>query len=476
MIKVLTLDNAEVLAEKLASKGILATPLPQGPVDKLVGASEFLVPQASVGYDKASNTRERLMRGSRAKDITGAQKHDLVLNEYVELVTRTVRGNLDLAKNIVNPLVKDATEEVEAYMAKAESLENNYIDIIPVYMRPIYKAPETEELADRFKSIGFNAIKLELGVDNATDKESLLALALTGAKSYDKKIVKLFNSLDAEFIADVYTRAFSISRVPTSKELLTDIDTAFLVHLWARSLLQTVPSGVNASLSEYKNYMTKLLSQSGRSFLGFIARVDRDITNKRLVIKSPSKHQIGNKSVAIIVRGEVYNQWLKEGGTPETLFGAVCSSGLTTYDKLLEAKEPLEKVWKGRLKLLTTRDRLTKFNIGVEAVGVIVSGVIEDLEDEKLLVDKVTLQNRLKLELTTLHSKFYEDLFPHVRRVICNVIFPHTDALKVLCAIDNVASDFPEMEIKDCALLATVELVGDWIADMINFTKVHPQE
>lgn len=471
MITTGTIATAELLALELAQKDIELTPLPQGPIDKLVQASNMVEPITSVGYEK-KGIKSQLINGSRRKDINGVYRHDVVLTELSDTVVDTVRMNLDLAKNTVNPLVKEAVAETEKYLRKSESLENNYIDVVSVFVNPIFKAVETEELLSRYVEHAYKDIELTTSVPYPTDKESLLRLALTGSKMYDKKIVKYFNSIPDETLAEIYGSVFSGTGVLLLTKAITTVDKAFIVHLFAKGLMSNPPEGVNMGLSEYRAYVSDILAHSGKRALSHITNLEQNVKYKRLIKQYPAKHMIGSKPTVITVDGEVYAMWLKEGGTPEALMGSACSTQLTDYNELLGAKEILAKIWSGKLKLFTTKDRLSKFNLASEAMHVAISEIINDLDDELLIVDRATLMRKLAKEVSTLHSRFYEEMYVHVRRVLCNTLFPHTDALRVLCAIDNVASDFPDMEINECALLATVELVGDWISEMINVRKV----
>ncbi|WP_227647997.1 hypothetical protein, partial [Klebsiella pneumoniae] len=53
---------------------------------------------------------ERILFGSTAKNAQGVCEHDMVMDEVVQVLKRTVTWGLDLARNQVNPSVHSAVQ------------------------------------------------------------------------------------------------------------------------------------------------------------------------------------------------------------------------------------------------------------------------------------------------------------------------------------------------------------------------------
>ncbi|MNR56450.1 hypothetical protein D3C85_1770290 [compost metagenome] len=70
-------------------------------------------------------------------------------------------------------------------------------------------------------------------------------------------------------------------------------------------------------------------------------------------------------------------------------------------------------------------------------------------------------------------NSWYEDcLFTTCRKVICNVVFPHTDAFEILTMLDTAAKENPTLDIREAALLAMIEYIPNWVATLITADKV----
>ncbi|MNY64696.1 hypothetical protein D3C86_2018430 [compost metagenome] len=74
-----------------------------------------------------------------------------------------------------------------------------------------------------------------------------------------------------------------------------------------------------------------------------------------------------------------------------------------------------------------------------------------------------------------LPNNWYEEsLFITLRKVVCNVMFPHTDALEILTTLDTVAKEHPTLDIREAGLLAMIEYIPNWVATLISADKVSP--
>ncbi len=88
------------------------------------------------------------------------------------------------------------------------------------------------------------------------------------------------------------------------------------------------------------------------------------------------------------------------------------------------------------------------------------------MDDEDLAVERGILHRRLADQAKDLRGRFYEDLYGTIRKLVCNAIFPHTNALQILEAIDAVCHENPKIEVREAALLATIEIVATWVAKL----------
>lgn len=479
MIQQNTLEAVYPLAELLANKGIRVSPIGTTPLEHLMNAGHLELPTKGVGETMMS-AEERILKGSVSKDAFGACHHDMAMDEMVEVISATVTRNIDMARNVVNPMIKEVVEDTTELMAAAERIHQTRISVTPLFHHSIWNSPTLAEMVGKYSETPLREVKFYLGVPAELDQASLLELAKTGASRFDEEVESLFEKLGEQRVVDIYQAVFSDAanvRMHSLDEMIRGhsgpSDHVLLIHLFARKLIQEVPEGVPAGLQEYRAYMADILSQSGRAVVSMMRRRELDRQRRHLVSVWPyGRERLGEVQIDIVVNGDVYTQWLNEGGSPEVIMGAYVSDQARGYTELLEGKEKYLSAWKSQERVLATTQRFNRFNNAVQAVQEAVGKQIAQMEDDDLIVQKGLLYRRLKDEVQFLRGRFYEDLYCSMRVLICKVIFPHTDALRILTAIDAVSEENPGIEVREAALLATIEIVATWVAKLCRVEAV----
>lgn len=487
MIRENTISAVFPLAQMLASKGRQVRPKESTPVDQLVKAAN--IPIATQGTDTLElDDVERILKGSRLKQADGSVLHDVVMDELVDVVSKTVMGNLDIARNVVNPIIKEVVLDTESYIEAAVNLKRSNVEILPFTYADIWSTPALADMVDRYADINFVDVPLKLRFKMFVDKPTLLELAKTGAVSFDQTLEDLCAKYEEDYVVRLFNRTFTLGVIdsPTklselinaNNPLFSNQDDALLVHLWARKLLVEIPEDTGMSLNQYKEYITLLIAQSGRVVAKIIERRERVIRMKDLVLSmSQNTDMMTSNGVSkIIVNADVYSKWLEEGGTPETLMGSWISDRETNYKNLIDKREMYEAAWIKHDRIIVTKARLEKFNYAVEGIKQAISKQIVEMDTETLMVPKEVLQKRLNESVGLLYGKFYDDLWVYARKMVCTVLFPHTNALEILCSIDDVSKDFPGIDVREAALLATIEVMGNWISKLLYVESCTPEE
>ena len=472
MINEHTIEAVDPLADKLARRGIRVTPIETTPVHQLAIAGRLDIPSA--GPDEAMmDMADRILKGSRATDAFGTVRHDVVMDELVETISKTVQNNLNVARNVVNPIIREVTEEAETYMNDAEATRKTYISVVPDYYADVWNSPMLSEMVERYSETSPDDFKLRSVVDFHQSFHELVELAKTGAPQFDEEIADLFRTMGEDKVRQCLHRLFGKETVPAGdhfSQLVNtrgDRDVAILAHVFARSLLSDPPEGTGMNLQDYTEYMSRVISQSGRVIYQILRNRQADRNRRQLIRRYPSNlHMLGQEIVEIVVNADVYTDWLNDGGTPEVLMGSAVSQQVRSYSELLEQKDRFIQEWQQKERVLGTTQRLDRFNNAVDGLRFAIARQINELDDEQLLVPRHLLHERLEENLTKLYGHFYERMYEYARRLVCDILFPHTDALQILCAIDHVLEDYPDLEIREAALLATIEIVSEWVAKL----------
>ena len=76
------------------------------------------------------------------------------------------------------------------------------------------------------------------------------------------------------------------------------------------------------------------------------------------------------------------------------------------------------------------------------------------------------LHERLLVALETLSIGQAGQLYECVKTLVCHVMFPHTDARLILDTVDRIGNDNPDLDIREVALLAAIDILTRWVSQM----------
>jgi hypothetical protein len=482
MIQSSTIQTAHALAVSLANRGLRLGPQANTPLDTLMKAANYPIAKGNV--NKVS-VDEEIMLGGTFKDHFGICKHDVVMDEVVGVISKTVRWNLDLSRDVINPIVKQAYAEATEYVNSPKEINAALIEILPVNYHSIWNSPVLSEMVARYQEVEFKEIELTIALTRIPmSRPALLEIAKTGASRFDSEIIELFNSLSDKQIVSTFTRVFGAGGEKRLSAVLKpgDITTLhayqadpILVHLWARNLLQSPPEGVESSIDLYRSYMADIVSQSGRAVAAVAKRRENAINAKQLVGSWPlGVERVGLMPITIYVNGDVYTSWLEDGGEPDVIFGSFITTKERGYSALLQDKEQYARDWARHYRILSTTQRLEAVNVAIDGIRKAVAHQINTIDSSVVIVSREQLHRKLEEVLGNLGNRFHDKLYESVRRVVCDTLFPHTMGLQILKTIDKVADTYPNIEVREAALLATIELVAVWVAKLCHVDYLTP--
>mgnify|MGYP005840224371 CR=1 FL=1 len=480
MIRHTTIEACYPLAQTLAKKGLKLSSIEQTPIQKLIQAAHIELPANAKELGLDLDIVNIISEGSKNPGPRNNYPHDMAMEELTETVSNTVKRNLQLAKNTVNPIIIEAIEDTEEYLRATIETRSTHIEIKPYYYAPIFNFNQLSTMVERFVETNFKDISLTLGFDYPSDKESLFKLAKTDINSFDETLMEFFTNMSEEDLATTFNSVFGPDAIRQSR--LSDVigngnkEKTLLIYLFSKGLLKNVPESLGSNkdvdLAGYRNYISQIIAQSGRTLLSILSNRERDLTRNVLLRPFPSTRELGQRLITIEVNGDVYEKFLNEGGTPETIFGSFVSDQERSFSKLIDNNTKYQDEWKKKNRILVTGERLEKFNDGIDGIKLALTKQINQLDEEMVPVAKEILHQRLKESMSKVSGKFYENLPVYIRKIVCEVMFPHTNALEILCAIDSVSSDFPDIDVREAALLATIEIVANWISKLMKIDYV----
>lgn len=475
MLNYNSLTAAATLAQVLDNKGLAIRPIDGTPLASLVRAG--YLPNPDVGSLEMS-IEERIMFGASAKNAAGVVEHDLVMDEVLEVLKKTVAWNLDIARNQVNPTIKAACEFVQQYVDDALTLKNTAISIRADKFHEIWDSHYLAGLIERYNETPVKEVRLNITVPMPENIASPLALIETGVARFNAELETFVASMPQGYVAEIYNKIFVSRDESYNPSLLAHLNPMYVdptqilvIFLLATRLTEVTPEGVEAGLNEYKEYVIEIMAQAARALNRVMERRESNSKRKNL-ISDWSRYQaddIGINPVEIRVNADVYDKWLGEGGSPEVLFGAFVSDRNQNYDILLERKERYIKVWESQERVMATNLRLQKANHYQTGLVRAMEKQIADLPDDLLVNDRKVYVTALHNYIREMPNNWYEeDLFTSLRKTVCNVIFPHTNAYDILTTMDAVAKEHPDLDPREWGLLALMEFIPTWVATLIT--------
>lgn len=474
MIRENTLSSVITLASKLGTANVTLSAIEGTPLATLISAGT--IPMPNIGSVEIPFER-RLLEGSLYKNQQGICEHDMVMDEILEVVEKTVNFNLNLTQNTVLPMVKRALENMQEYVSNKQALDPAAISISPLLYHKVWSSHYLTGMIERFSETAVKDVNLSIRVPMPA-VENEFGLISTGVSRFDDELMDLVQSLEPGTINDLYRRLFVVdnedyvsSVLPYLNYLKVSPNTPLLVFLIASKLVDNIPEGVMTTPEVYKEYMVSIMAQAGRALCRQIERREAAAKNKTLII-SWSGSQLGDLGavpVVIEVNGDVYNKWLADGGSPDVLYGAFCIDRQSNYDILLERKDSYIAAWNRQQRLLQGERRLQMDNHMLVGLNKALEKEILEMNEEDLLVDRKKYLSVLNEYLRKLPAGWQKDnAYYSVRKAVCNVIYPHTMAFDILVAIDNACEAHQDLPVREAAYYGAMEVVADWLVELMK--------
>lgn len=474
------INAAHPVASSLAAAGTVLSVDPSTPLGQMVGACQ---PQAdlmirhSAALESISGYDVLLENASKTALVDGVIPHDGIKQDALAAAKLAVSGNLSIARNVVNPAIKKVVDEVNAAVDADSTTLTRPMNVIPLFYKPIWDSAMLPSLAGRHAGqFNDDLVLRPLGL---AVPESLDAIFVTGVPSIDAELSVFAKSLDPSYVAQIWSETFgagastlaSVLYAPlgTPAGVYGRIDAAIIVYLAARYIGENVPAGVNMDLGRFRGYATEIMARAGQGIMSNLQRRSRDIQRGLIVVSVPRGAQ-GN----VYVLADSYNRFLANGGSPEVVFGAVI--GNRVADLAVEMDPALMAAllqdWKRTQVLLTQQALYRRQDSMVRALAVAVSRLIVDLPEDQRIVPAAKMQDMLKAQIQKLANFKQEDLWAVARSLVCGSVYAHTDAEAVILAIDSAATANPDLDIREAALLGTIDYVVQWLVEQVVVNKL----
>lgn len=415
---------------------------------------------------------------SRAQAPDGLYVHDETQDGIIDLAYNAVRGTLELARNKIQPMAHDVHklygEVMESYAVDASAP----VTILPNVYHSVWGMPQLEGLVSRFRNSTLNPFRLGAGMPEI-DGFELKNMLQTGIEALDEELLDWYDNLPADKVLETYRKVFVKREVTVGRatnalheveDSKLDRNDLLIIFLIANAYEDNMPNGIEVSLDTLRNYMARMREQAGRALCSELDRRDRDRAAKVLVYRvSTLPWQYANEGRRVIhVNNDTYVKFLDEGGSPECLFGAVLRGASTTYASLMAEREVNEKTYARFLGIHNQRVAAEVYTSQRDAARVAMARYVASLPEADLPAPVLQLQQRTQQLLGLLQPRHFENELVVIRNLVCDVLYPQTNARMFFEAMDAAERANPDMSPRECALEAELDLIARWLASQIE--------
>lgn len=408
-------------------------------------------------------------------------QHTVQMEQLTKQLAGVITTHISYAKNVVKPEVLELADAIQSYMDNNKPISaTDKFNIKAQFIPAVLKDDSFLDTLSDYKNRP--ALEPEGRFSFAAKtSEELTQLAMTGNARTDKLITEWLLTKEENFLKAVWEEYFTSvegSRViydtlKNSIDPFERCDVALAYYLLSRKLIDDVQES-SLSLSDYKNKASQYRDYSGSILVTCLSKIATMLKNNVLVC------QIRSYDKTLCVNGELYGNWLAEGGSVEVLLGLLISGESVTMRTLIDQKA---EEYKRRWSQFESLHRLSEQNNSVNYYRHFVLNKFTDLYKEMDPVETEFVQKNsayvdgvfknVKEYLDGLTAKDFANINHHelALLLIAKYRFAFTSAYQLLSDINRAGQINPNADVREAALLATINYVTDYLFDQMSIVR-----
>jgi hypothetical protein len=246
------------------------------------------------------------------------------------------------------------------------------------------------------------------------------------------------------------------------------LDAVLFTLLTARNLIQRVEDvEADMTLSAYRDVMEDFISYSSACICEYIRRFDLATKNNVILLSRSNK--------AALVNGEIFREWLNEGGCVETILGTILSdTPITTKNLINESRDKLLDKWNSYChlaKMSAISEEHVRFRLFItnEFLRSLDSLTDDEVEYSKKNVSYLETASKLAAELID-DGKHIYSLEPYclALKLMAKCRFFYTSAYCILKDIHEAGEVNPDIDVREAALMAVINYLGDYLFEQMS--------
>lgn len=397
----------------------------------------------------------------------GQDGHSHVRDHIVEHTGKAIVKHATFARTVVLPILGKIFGEVRSSLEEDGPVPYT---VEQVWLHDAITSPLVSQLIERYEGKP-NTVAAAISDFPERDEETLSNLIATGSSSYDSLLVDLLSKVDIVSIYSKYFRGDVAVTVTTegvpsirfnpSSVLINEY---LIVHLLAKALMDDPHKNSNRTLLEYRNELASYVESTGCAIFLTLKQWDEMRRRNVMIIQYPDKRPSAEK--VVYVYGPVYQMFLQRDGDAEAVIGACVATHATMPPKYLA--DFVDNV--AKLKVSYTNWLARQDNMRLSRSGEVIKATvmreltlaINDLTDAENIcnVSKSDMhRNALSMMHTVNEHEWIKDTYRYIRLVVCRVMFPESNAFRILSLIDEETQKRNEEDVRVAAYHAIKTLL-----------------
>lgn len=481
MITNSAINSVRPLVEAIRAKGVTLRVADGTPLDAAVSVlwgniskgQTVRVDGEIVDPETVGETDYLRAAGAR-KNEAGYSDYAAVKADVVQTLVQSVSRMMNTARNVVNPIIRDLTQAIETEYAQQVESSAIPLSILPNIYNKFWDSTAIRGSLANYETTPAKLVAL--GGFPPMDEGALWDKVKPTAARLAKDMEEYLQDMPTGWLLTVYSRLFSgqnddlIESSAHVAGLENERNYVLTGYLIAQALYAKEPlEGYRGGLENYRDRLRDTVIEFGRLAERQIQKREREATQGIMVLKVPHVTiAAGMRSANIVVNAAVYNKWLSRGGSPEILLGAMCVDKETDPDALLEKAEVYTATWERNVRLFESYYKARRNQHIVEIMRGKIYGVMKELEaKDELPVELPAVQARVNQVIQQCPNALLADIPRYVTKIVCDGIYPHTRAGDVLATIEQICEGNPELDPREAALYAAIDLLADFMAEQI---------
>lgn len=394
--------------------------------------------------------------------------HGETMHKATSIVADSVIRALGFARNVVKPIITEVISNVEKAIDVAQTAVEPY-EILPLYESDVWKSGLVLGVLGKFKHYQNPTTVKRHEIPQLPMPENEAAdYLVTGSAELDRQIQQTLQN--RKLTAGMVWSSLFLSTDDIGgyrPQYWGDLDMTLLQFLMCNLLADKPVPNSGMSLTDWETLLTRMAIAAGSSCVFMLRQQDSDKAGKRLLF------QFAAKTGTIYLNGNVYDQFIEAGGTPELVYGAVMGNDLAglQYDNLLANAAKYQAAW---ARFHTARQFQQDSNYLARVKDALYGVIIKEIDaiDPSLLhptANKSAMMDEAKKHITKLSHYQTAELGQICLTLVCHILFKHTPSLYILTRINELCEKGYSGE--EAASLTVIEYITDWVATSVTTSK-----